>query len=108
MYPQWDKGHTFESIAELGTLASAFPNQKIYIAETAYPAAGQSQPEKSYPPTPEGQLDYFKALRAALESTLPQAQNLGVLWWEGSECGAWNSLFDKNCVARPIVLKGFQ
>jgi hypothetical protein len=122
MYPQWDGGGgeqhggqpkhglTFQSVAQLPKLAEAFETlgQRIYIAETAYPAAGPSQPELNFTATPKGQLQYLQALRAAVANALGPKRNGGVLWWEGSECGGWNSLFDDDCVARPVALKAFE
>ena len=108
MYPTWDRGTTFESIPKLSALAAAFPGTPIYIAETSYPAAGASQPEKSFPATPAGQLAYLQAVRKALAAVLgTTAQNGGVLWWEGGDSG-WNSLFDENYVARMALLEGFR
>ena len=107
MYPKWNKGTTFQSLAQLGDLAAAFPQKKIYVAETSYPADGHIQPEQGYPATPDGQLAYIKAVRAELGRVVPAEQNGGVLWWEASENG-WNSLFDARFVARPALLKGFK
>eukprot|EP00040_Diaphanoeca_grandis_P044899 m.14072 g.14072 ORF g.14072 m.14072 type:complete len:385 (+) comp9996_c0_seq1:152-1306(+) len=107
MYPTWDDGHTLESIAQLSVLAAAFPTVAIYIAETSYPADGKTQPEHSFPPTPQGQLGFIKAVQNALHSALPAHQNAGYLWWEANE-HSWNSLFDENFVARPALLQGFQ
>jgi arabinogalactan endo-1,4-beta-galactosidase len=125
MYPQWDggggggggkhsgqpkHGKTFESVALLPKLAEAFESsgQRIYIAETAYPAAGPTQPEANFTATPEGQMQYLQALRDAVADALGPQRNGGVLWWEGKECGGWNSLFDEGCVARPVVLSAFE
>lgn len=123
MYPQWDggggggqhggqpkHGKTFESVALLPRLAEAFETsgQRIYIAETAYPAAGPDQPEVNFTATPEGQSRFLQALRAGVADALGPKRNGGVLWWEGYECGGWNSLFDEDCVARPVVLKSFE
>jgi arabinogalactan endo-1,4-beta-galactosidase len=105
-YPQWDGGSTLQSVAQMNALARAFPDVKVYIAETAYPAAGGKQPEAAFPATPAGQLSFLKAIRAAAATALG-AQNGGVLWWEGKEDGAWNSLFTDQWVARPALLKGF-
>ena len=109
MYPQWDGGSTFESVAALGALAQAFPSQRIYVAETAYPAAGTAPgPERGFPPTAQGQLGFLRAVRAAMASALPASSNGGVLWWERDEHGAYNSLFDAHYVARPALLQGFR
>ena len=105
-YPTWDKGDTFQSIPELSKLAAAFPGTRIYIAETSYPAAGHTQPERNYNATPAGQLAYIAAVRQAMADALPPNQNGGVLWWEGGENG-WDSLFDQDYVARPALLHGF-
>lgn len=106
MYPQFDQGKTFESVAQLPRLARAFPALPIYIAETVYPADGPTHPEAKFNATPSGQLDYLLALRRAAATALPQAQFGGVLWWEGSET-SWVSLLDQNYVARPALLHGF-
>jgi arabinogalactan endo-1,4-beta-galactosidase len=109
MYPQWDGGSTFESIATLAKLAQAFPLQRIYIAETAYPAAGTTPaPERGFPPSAQGQLAFLRAVRSAMASALPDNQNGGALWWEKNEHGAYNSLFDARYVARPALLRGFR
>jgi arabinogalactan endo-1,4-beta-galactosidase len=106
LYPAYTDGRTMESVAELTHLAAAFPACVVYIAETSYPAAGKSQPEALFPPTPAGQLAYLQALRTALASAMTPAQNGGLLWWEGSET-SWTSLWDSDFVARPALLKGF-
>merc|ERR1712039_942648 len=108
MYPQWEKGHTFENIAQLPSLAQAFPKTRIYIAETSYPADGDDQPESNYTATPEGQMHFLQDVLAAMESTLPEAQNGGALWWESNEHGDWRGLFDSDHVARPALLHGFR
>ena len=107
MYPVWDGGKTMQNVATLGALARAFPRRQIYIAETAYPAAGAARPEKDFPPTPAGQLAFLLAVQNAVANVLPPAQNGGLLWWEGTENG-WNSLFDAHFVARPALLRGFR
>lgn len=107
MYPQYDDGATFDNIRSLATLAAAFPDKEIYVAETAYPAAGPKQPQKGYPATPTGQAQYLQAVFAALQSALPAAQYAGALWWEGGEHGGYNSLFDEDYVARRAALRGF-
>lgn len=116
MYPKWSNGTVLESITELAKLAQAFPSQRIYIAETSYPACcGNSpQPIAAYPVTEEGQLKYIVDVRSKMSSTLGK-QNGGVLWWEGSEAG-WGCLFgsgfapDKRpkYVARPALMHGFK
>ena len=104
MYPTWDKGQTLENIAKLPTLAAALGGKRIYIAETAYPAAGDKQPETQFAATPAGQKQFLQAVMAAMEQV---PGSCGVLWWEGDEHG-WQALFDENFVARPALLSGFQ
>lgn len=108
LYPQWDGGQTLPNLAKLGALAAAFPAQRLYVAETAYPAAGAKQPEAAFPPSPAGQLAFLRAVLAGFEAAVPRAQRGGVLWWEGSEGGNWQSLFDDGDVARPALLEGFR
>ena len=112
---KWSNGTVLESIAELPKLAQAFPSQRIYVAETSYPACCSSSPQPiaTYPVTEVGQLNYIVDVRSKLASTLGK-QNGGVLWWEGSEAG-WGSLFGSGYapderpryVARPALLRGF-
>ena len=106
LYPSYTDGKALANMKQLGALAKAFPQQRIYIAETAYPAAGSKQPEAQFPATPTGQLAYLKAARAALAEAVPASQFAGLLWWEGDEHG-WNSLFDTDFVARPAMMHGF-
>ena len=116
MYPQWSNGTVIESIAELPKLAQAFPANRIYIAETSYPAccSGSPQPIAAYPVTEAGQLKYIVDVRSKLASALGK-QNGGVLWWEGSE-SCWGCLFGSGYspderpryVARPALVQGFR
>ena len=114
LYPHWDNGTTFESLAQLPAIAAAFPRTPIYIAETSYPAAGSEQPEAKYAASDAGQLAYLKAVRRRLAEVLGD-QNGGVLWWEGAEA-SWSSLFgsgyspDRTAryVARPALLEGWR
>lgn len=108
LYPQWDGGQTLHNLKKLASLAAAFPSQRIYVAETAYPAEGGKQPEVDFPATPAGQLAFLQAVFAGLEAAVGEEQNGGVLWWEGSEGGDWQSLFDDEDVARPALLEGFK
>ena len=108
MYPRWDGGTTMQSLAKLGELAAAFPGKAIYIAETAYPAKGNNAPEPGFNATAAGQLDFLQHVRAGLRAAVPAEQVGGVLWWEGSEGGNWQSVFDDDDVARPVLLQGFR
>jgi len=96
-----------ENIRQLGHLARKLPGKRIYLAETAYPAGGAVKPCDRFPPTPQGQLDYLRAVIEALAAAIPEAQRGGVLWWERNETGI-ESLFDQNYVARPALLYGFK
>ena len=71
-------------------LAAAFPGVRVYVAETAYAAAGSAAPEPGYPATDAGQLSFVRAVRAAAAASLGE-QNGGVLWGEGGE-SSWTSL----------------
>ena len=82
MYPQWDGGDTLANVAHLSALAAAFPTQRVYVAETAYPAEGNQQPEAAFAATPAGQLAFLRAVLAGVAASLPAAQRGGVLWWE--------------------------
>ena len=113
-YPQYSGGTVFQSVKQLAKLAAAFPEQKIYIAETSYPAVGKTVPlQAGYPISEQGQLAFIKDVRAATAAALG-GQNGGVLWWEGGEQG-WGTLFGSGYkpdptalhVARPALLKGF-
>ena len=108
MYPKYDKGTTFGSIRALTQLAKNFQEKTVYIAETAYPAAGNETQEKGFAPTPQGQLSFLRDVFGALQTALPAGQYAGALWWEGNEAGGYNSLFDADHVARPALLSGFR
>ena len=108
LYPEYCRGHTLESVRALSQLARAFPAKAIYIAETAYPAEGNEQPEPAFNATPAGQLSYISAVWTALRAALPHPQAGGLLWWEGHEGGDWRSIYDDDNVARPALLEGFR
>ena len=47
-------------------------------------------------------LAFLQAVFNRVRAKLPAIQRGGVLWWEGSEGGNWQSLFDHQDVARPL------
>lgn len=84
-------------------LQAAFPGKRLLIAETSYPWAGDPPAPGTWPATPEGQLQFWRA-------TLGNASAAGfegVAWWGGEYAGAWTALFDSNFVALPALLNGF-
>jgi arabinogalactan endo-1,4-beta-galactosidase len=62
-YPMWH-GTMAQLKSNLDNLSYRYPNMKIAIAETGHYFT-PSEPETTpYPPTPQGQYDYLKALKA--------------------------------------------
>ncbi len=118
LHPKMNGGTTFASIGQLPQLARGLPlSTRIYIAETAYPAAATNAsappPERGYAASEAGQLAFLRDVQASMASALGE-RNGGVLWWEGSE-RCWDCLFGSGdapdltplFVARPALLHGF-
>ena len=119
LYPKFDGGATFSTVAQLPLLAKRLPaTTRIYLAETAYPAVvgntSRPPPEPGYPASEDGQLQFLRDLQSRMASVLGEERNGGVLWWEGGE-SCWDCLFGSGYapdptpkfVARPALLRGF-
>lgn len=90
-YPFWHKSLSTLS-SSLNMLESEFPNKKVQIVETAYyyqwqPAIGKGIDydfQTTWPISPEGQVQYTKALIAELKTH----ENVnGLYWWFPEENG---------------------
>lgn len=123
-YPFWH-GPLTALQANLNDLAPRY-NKDIVLVETAYPwtlEEGDSEPNivnaatpllPDYPPTPEGQLGFMRALLSIL-SQVPHKRGRGVVYWEsawipgvGWEPGAgdgWDNmtLFDHDGKTLPSI-----
>jgi arabinogalactan endo-1,4-beta-galactosidase len=81
-YPEWH-GSYLDLEQALHAMASAYPQYKIAIAETAYPAEGGevSKPNADQPQTPQGQANMLKRTIQAANDIINN-QGSGVLVWE--------------------------
>jgi arabinogalactan endo-1,4-beta-galactosidase len=81
-YPEWHG--TYQNLeAALYAMASTYPQYKIQIAETAYPASGSSHPmpNADQPQTVQGQANMLmRTIQAA--NDIINNQGTGVLVWE--------------------------
>ena len=119
LYPKFDGGATFSSVAQLPQLAQRLPaTTRIYLAETAFPAvvanSSKPPPEPGYTASEDGQLNFLRDLQSRMASALGDDRNGGIMWWEGSE-SCWDCLFGSGYapdtrpkfIARPALLRGF-
>jgi arabinogalactan endo-1,4-beta-galactosidase len=80
-YPEWH-GTVEQLDLNLHTIATAFPRYQVHIAETAYPAAGDSpQPNSTFPRTIQGQADAIRRVFQAANDLIDN-RGVGVLVWE--------------------------
>jgi arabinogalactan endo-1,4-beta-galactosidase len=81
-YPEWH-GTYLDLESALYAMASTYPQYKIQIAETAYPASGSSHPKPNadQPQTVQGQANMLmRTIQAA--NDIINNQGTGVLVWE--------------------------
>jgi arabinogalactan endo-1,4-beta-galactosidase len=82
-YPEWHG--TPEALdLNLHTIATTYPDYKIDIAETAYPASGEDGaplPNSPFPRTVQGQADAVQRVIQAANDVVDN-QGVGVLLWE--------------------------
>ena len=124
-YPQWGAGNT-TNVQLLRQVIAAHPNKKIVLCETSYnfqgtPADGPASRRRhssvaanppEFPYTPQGQLEYTRAIIAQVRSLGPDSAG-GLAWWGGeyynmASGAGWTSLWDEDGVALPALLQGFQ
>lgn len=119
-YPWWH-GSLAALRANLAALA-ARTGKDVMVAETAYPwtlawfdaehnlVGAPSQTLPAYPPTPEGQAAFARAVHAAV-AQVPHGRGAGVWWWEpawiaGPRAGSpWENcaLFDSTGALLPAA-----
>jgi arabinogalactan endo-1,4-beta-galactosidase len=80
-YPEWH-GTIEQMELNLHTLATVYPQYKLEIAETAYPATGGgTQPNSTYPRTIQGQADAIQHVFQIVNDIIDN-RGVGVLTWE--------------------------
>ena len=114
-YPMWH-GDFADLSASVKALRSAFPWARVYLAETAFywDANQKNYGSLPYPQTPQGQLEYLRALSPVVR----QAGGSGVFYWGAfwSQSGKWlkapgwsdddasrRALFDDSARATPAI-----
>ena len=103
-YPYWH-GDLPTMQNNLRNLALRY-HRPIIVVETAYNwtpgrAAGKS---RDFPETPQGQLDFLRAVDAAVRA-VPDGLGQGVFWWEPAAEGGLRgrSFFDNNGNVLPVI-----
>jgi arabinogalactan endo-1,4-beta-galactosidase len=103
-YPYWH-GDLPTMQSNLGKLALRY-RRPIIVVETAYNwtpgrAAGKS---RDFPETPEGQLEFLRAVAAAVRA-VPDGLGQGVFWWEPAAEGPLRgrSYFDNDGNVLPVI-----
>lgn len=80
-YAEWH-GSIEQLERNLHTIASAWPEYEINIAETSYPASGGTpQPNTTFPRTVQGQADAIQRVFQAANDVIDN-RGVGVLLWE--------------------------
>jgi arabinogalactan endo-1,4-beta-galactosidase len=80
-YPEWH-GTVEQLDSNLHTIATTYPQYDVDIAETAYPASGDTpQPNANFPRTIQGQADAIQRVFQAANDVVDN-RGLGVLLWE--------------------------
>ncbi len=77
------------------------------MVETAYnwrPTDDFKKNKPPFPETPEGQLQFLKALKRVIDET-PDGRCLGLFWWEPMATGsiAQRALFDREGNSLPAI-----
>jgi len=103
-YPFWH-GNLANLRGNLHDLALRY-RLPIIVVETAYnwtPGA-MTQKKADFPETPEGQLEFLRALNAAVRG-VPNGLGQGVFWWEPAAGGPLRgrSFFDHDGNALPVI-----
>ena len=80
-YPEWH-GTVEQLDLNLHTIATTYPQYRVNIAETAYPASGGTpQPSSIFPRTIQGQADALRRVFQAANDVVDN-RGVGVLLWE--------------------------
>jgi arabinogalactan endo-1,4-beta-galactosidase len=88
-YPE-HHGNLAQMEANLHTLATTYPQYKLEIAETSYPATGGgTQPNSTFPRTVQGQADAIQHVFQMVNDVVDN-QGAGALLWEPA---SWQSMF---------------
>ncbi|MFC3495768.1 glycosyl hydrolase 53 family protein [Glycomyces rhizosphaerae] len=88
-YPE-HHGSLAQMEANLHTLATTYPQYKLEIAETSYPATGGgTQPNSTFPRTVQGQADAIQHVFQMVNDVVDD-QGAGALVWEPA---GWQSMF---------------
>lgn len=91
-YQIWG-GTNVSNLCTMGRLATALPDKRIYVIETGYPnkpgghAPQDMKPKPEFAISPEGQVEWLKAVLYTVEHGL-WGRGAGVSWW-GTECVCW-------------------
>jgi len=104
-YEQYNSG-PLTNLYSLSSVASAFPDKLIMIAETDYYYTQQGK-GTDFPETPQGQSDYLRTMIQIMSNgSVPQGS--GVFWW-GTEMynTQWPALFDTKAVALPAMINAW-
>lgn len=103
-YPYWHGGITAMR-ANLSKIALRY-HKPVMIVETAYnwQAARQTPKNPDFPETPQGQLDFLRAVNAAVHN-VPDGLGQGVFWWEPAVEGPLRSrgFFDDQGNVLPVI-----
>lgn len=80
-YPEWH-GTPEQLDVNLHAIATTYPQYRVNIAETAYPASGDTpQPNSTFPRTVQGQADAIQRVFQAANDVVDN-RGVGVLLWE--------------------------
>jgi arabinogalactan endo-1,4-beta-galactosidase len=103
-YPYWH-GDIAAMRANLGKIALRC-HKPVIVVETAYNwKPGHQTPKKAnFPETPQGQLDFLRAVDAAVRA-VPDGLGQGVFWWEPAVEGPLRSrgFFDDQGNVLPVI-----
>jgi arabinogalactan endo-1,4-beta-galactosidase len=103
-YPFWD-GRIATLRGDLHDLALRY-HVPIIVVETAqdWTPAGETPKKPDFPETPEGQLQFLRAVDAAVRA-IPDGLGQGVFWWEPAVDGRLRSrsFFDQEGNVLPVI-----